>query len=451
MGLSSWIPLLCLQVAAAARSTLRLPCGTLGCSAELDYEADEAAQSLWLRLRVMVPPGAKPPGWLAIGFSPLGSMASGDYIFGYSGCVRALSNVHDGLPPGEPAPFTLNGSSFEIVGRNMTLEAVRPFRSGIPEHVTLQKGTLTNVLYAAGSSEAAPSSGNCGAWLTLLNHHDLASAGLTNHVTVDLFDRPPAAPGAAAFGGMQLGCCASLQWRVQGTSVALRLDAIVANGTTPGWLGLGFSPGGTMAAGDFIVGYAGADRPCVRALSSSREGRPPAEPQPFELANASFTISGRTMTLSATRPLKSVVQGHVELGLGAVNVLYAAGSRMVVPWGCGNALNLLNHHDLGYLVGAAVVGIASDAPTAPPVPPPAGPQWQCSVCKHVYNSSTDAVLGCSKASPPCQAAAGTAFPDLPTAWVCPVCGAPKSAYIRTVDDASGRELWVHEHDGVDEH
>jgi hypothetical protein len=240
----------------------------------------------------------------------------------------------------------------------MTIEAVRPFRSGIPEHVTLQKGTLTNVLYAAGSSEAAPRSGNCGAWLTLLNHHDLASAGLTNHVTVDLFDRPPAVPAAAAFGRMQLGCCASLQWRVQDSSVALRLDAIVANGTTPGWLGLGFSPGGTMAAGDFIVGYAGADRPCVRALSSSSEGRPPAEPQPFELANASFSISGRMMTLSATRPLKSVVQGHVELGVGAVNVLYAAGSRTVVPWGCGNALNLLNHHDLGYLVGAAVVGIA---------------------------------------------------------------------------------------------
>ena len=56
-----------------------------------------------------------------------------------------------------------------------------------------------------------------------------------------------------------------------------------------------------------------------------------------------------------------------------------------------------------------------------------GLQWMCS-CKHIYNSSLDAVLGCTKAKRPCKASAGTSFSDLPEDWVCPICEHSKNAY-----------------------
>jgi len=56
-----------------------------------------------------------------------------------------------------------------------------------------------------------------------------------------------------------------------------------------------------------------------------------------------------------------------------------------------------------------------------------GLHWICS-CKHVYDASTDAVIGCNKAKRPCKAAIGTDFPDLHVDWVCPVCEEPKSVY-----------------------
>lgn len=60
-----------------------------------------------------------------------------------------------------------------------------------------------------------------------------------------------------------------------------------------------------------------------------------------------------------------------------------------------------------------------------PSPSPPGPvQYQCRVCNHVYDAQRDGN--------------GTAFEDLPDSWVCPVCGAPKSAYQQ---QATGE--WVH--------
>ena len=53
-------------------------------------------------------------------------------------------------------------------------------------------------------------------------------------------------------------------------------------------------------------------------------------------------------------------------------------------------------------------------------------KWQCSVCGHVY----DPVEG----DPEGGVEPGTAFEDIPDDWVCPECGAPKSAYKQIADD-----------------
>eukprot|EP00756_Hemistasia_phaeocysticola_P045870 Hpha_TRINITY_DN1962_c0_g1::TRINITY_DN1962_c0_g1_i1::g.30911::m.30911 len=61
-----------------------------------------------------------------------------------------------------------------------------------------------------------------------------------------------------------------------------------------------------------------------------------------------------------------------------------------------------------------------------PAPGPGTPQASCTVCKHVYDADRDG--------------GGKAFADLPDTWRCPVCGAPKAAYVQT--DGG---VWVHEH------
>jgi len=47
-------------------------------------------------------------------------------------------------------------------------------------------------------------------------------------------------------------------------------------------------------------------------------------------------------------------------------------------------------------------------------------KWQCSVCGYVYDP---AVGDTDHAVEP-----GTPFEELPEDWVCPECGAPKSAF-----------------------
>jgi rubredoxin len=47
-------------------------------------------------------------------------------------------------------------------------------------------------------------------------------------------------------------------------------------------------------------------------------------------------------------------------------------------------------------------------------------KWQCSVCGYIYEDE--------KGDPDNGIKPGTKFADLPAAWVCPVCGAPKDMF-----------------------
>lgn len=69
-------------------------------------------------------------------------------------------------------------------------------------------------------------------------------------------------------------------------------------------------------------------------------------------------------------------------------------------------------------------------PPAPsPSPTPSGPTtYQCGICEHVYDAGNDG--------------GGAAFEDLPITWRCPVCGAPKSEFVKKTVD--GFEEWAHE-------
>ena len=65
-----------------------------------------------------------------------------------------------------------------------------------------------------------------------------------------------------------------------------------------------------------------------------------------------------------------------------------------------------------------------------------GDVYRCIRCDHVYDPAKD-----SK---------GVAFEDLPDTWVCPICGAPKSAYARQVA-SDGSVLWSHSDDDDSHH
>jgi len=59
-------------------------------------------------------------------------------------------------------------------------------------------------------------------------------------------------------------------------------------------------------------------------------------------------------------------------------------------------------------------GGSRPAPVPTPAPTPSSVKMACKVCGHVFNAETDSQ--------------GVAFEDLPDDWLCPVCGAKKSAY-----------------------
>ncbi len=63
-----------------------------------------------------------------------------------------------------------------------------------------------------------------------------------------------------------------------------------------------------------------------------------------------------------------------------------------------------------------------EAPATQPVAAPVASLWTCGVCGYTY----DPALG----DPAGGIAPGTRFEDLPDDWVCPACGAPKSAFLR---------------------
>lgn len=47
-------------------------------------------------------------------------------------------------------------------------------------------------------------------------------------------------------------------------------------------------------------------------------------------------------------------------------------------------------------------------------------KYRCTVCGYIYDPA--------KGDPDSGIAPGTAFPDVPDDWLCPECGAPKSAF-----------------------
>merc|ERR1712113_1353909 len=51
--------------------------------------------------------GSASLGYLAVGWSPDGKMANGDYVIGYEGCVRSLTNAKLGSAP--------SGRGFDLV------------------------------------------------------------------------------------------------------------------------------------------------------------------------------------------------------------------------------------------------------------------------------------------------------------------------------------------------
>ncbi|RDD53317.1 MAG: rubredoxin [Candidatus Korarchaeota archaeon NZ13-K] len=55
-------------------------------------------------------------------------------------------------------------------------------------------------------------------------------------------------------------------------------------------------------------------------------------------------------------------------------------------------------------------------------------RYRCGVCGYVYDPS--------KGDESRGIGAGTPFEDLPDDWVCPICGAPKSAFYPLEDEDS---------------
>lgn len=50
------------------------------------------------------------------------------------------------------------------------------------------------------------------------------------------------------------------------------------------------------------------------------------------------------------------------------------------------------------------------------------PQYQCAICGYIYDPS--------KGDPANNIAPGTPFADVPDSWCCPLCGAPKEAFVK---------------------
>ena len=95
----------------------------------------------------------------------------------------------------------------------------------------------------------------------------------------------------------------------------------------------------------------------------------------------------------------------------------------VPNWGCDTP----NRPGMNFRDMCCSVCGAQPMQVLPPAPAPLPPQssYKCTVCQHVYDPVRDGV--------------GKAFEDLPDTWVCPQCGAKKSAYKKTLDGD-----WIHE-------
>lgn len=116
---------------------------------------------------VMTYAGSEQPGWLAVGWSPDGSMAKSDFVIGYESCVRVQQNGDKaGSPPNISGSFNVTGDSFTHAGQTVTLEFTRPLTGLVP---VVSSGSF--VLTAAGSKSVTPAS--CDASIGPANAHDL--------------------------------------------------------------------------------------------------------------------------------------------------------------------------------------------------------------------------------------------------------------------------------------
>jgi len=112
--------------------------------------------------------GSLTPGWLAFGISgESGKMGNGDYVLGYSNCVRAAANGAQGSAPDQAATFNISGSSFALDGKIMTLKFTRTLKGG--QNPITAAGSY--VIAAAGSAKQTPP--NCTAAITAANIHDM--------------------------------------------------------------------------------------------------------------------------------------------------------------------------------------------------------------------------------------------------------------------------------------
>eukprot|EP01062_Namystynia_karyoxenos_P023886 TRINITY_DN19269_c0_g1_i1.p1 TRINITY_DN19269_c0_g1~~TRINITY_DN19269_c0_g1_i1.p1 ORF type:complete len:332 (+),score=111.30 TRINITY_DN19269_c0_g1_i1:71-997(+) len=177
----------------------------------------------------------------------------------------------------------------------------------------------------------------------------------------------------------------ALRWAYDGAAkhLHLNLTARLPAATTPGWLGLGFSPDGAMHNGDFIIGFAAGGQACVRAAANgATAGMPPTLPPTFNVTATGVAVTGATISIAATRPLTGA---NPIKATGAQKVLFAAGSAAAAPQSCGAVLSSANQHDLGAqgFVGAADVAFSGSTPRPTPAPPsvaPPAPGIYCSVC-----------------------------------------------------------------------
>ncbi len=70
--------------------------------------------------------------------------------------------------------------------------------------------------------------------------------------------------------------------------------------------------------------------------------------------------------------------------------------------------------------GPGMAEAASEEVIAPPLTPEEMDQFECRSCGYTYEPA--------KGDNRSKIAAGTPFPELPSTWTCPVCGAPKKQF-----------------------
>ena len=161
-----------------------------------------------------------------------------------------------------------------------------------------------------------------------------------------------------------------------------------------------------------------------------------AESVPMEFIGLFGFKSGRDVDKLAQATIREglhvplVVEHAVAVTEARVLLAMDAGSHTVFIGEAAGAEVLSTGAPLTYAGYHARKGKApKNAPTyrgdaEPPAPPPVpavASSWTCGVCGYNYDPA--------EGDPAHGVAPGTRFEDLPDGWVCPVCGAPKDAFL----------------------